>query len=322
MFERARRRLAIRYVAILMVVIGAFSAVFFGVLVVVLQPDFDATQDLSPRAVEERAYRRAIERIALAIALADGAVLTVVGLAAYYVAGRTLGPIREAHDRQRRFVADASHEMRTPITAIRSTAESALAEGDPSPPERTALETIVASTDRLTSVTGDLLLLARSERGVLAERHADLDLSVVVAEAVAAARRGDRSGARIELTLEPDLVVSADEQEIGRIVTNLVDNALQHATGPTAIRVRTCTLDGLATVEVADDGPGIPDEDVEHVFEPFYRVRSATGPGDGTGLGLAIAADCARRNQGRLTLVPTGGRGATFRLQLPRARSA
>lgn len=244
MFERARRRLALRYLAILAVVVVAFSGAFFAVLAIVLQPDFDISSDASPAAVAERAYRRTIERIAIAIALADGVVLVLVGGAAYYVAGRTLDPIRAAHERQRRFVADASHEMRTPITAIRSTAESALATPDDPRTERAALETIVASADRLARLTTDLLSLARSERGLLAERRTAIDLSVVTAEAVEAARiaRG-REGASIDLSLQPDLVVEADEQELEQIVANLVDNAIRHgsAGGPCASARRRST---------------------------------------------------------------------------------
>ncbi len=319
MFERARRRLALRYLALLVVVVVAFSGVFFAVLAVVLQPDFDVSQDASPEAVAERAYRRTIERIAIAIVLADGVVLLLVGGAAYYLAGRTLDPIREAHERQRRFVADASHEMRTPITAIRSTAESALATPEDPSAERAALETIVASAERLARLTSDLLSLARSERGLLVEHRTAIDLSVVTAEAVAAARAARGGATTVDLSLQPDLVVEADEREVEQIVVNLVDNAIRHGSGGRPVRVRTTTIDGQPVVEVADDGPGIAAADVEHIFEPFYRAQ--TGAGGGVGLGLAIAADGARRNGGRLTVESAPGAGATFRLQLPRART-
>ena len=107
MFERARRRLALRYLALFVLVIAAFSLVFFATVAVVLQPAFDLVPEVTNERPEVHAYHQAIKRIALAIAIADGVVIVGVGAAAYYLAGRTLRPIQEAHERQRRFVADA-----------------------------------------------------------------------------------------------------------------------------------------------------------------------------------------------------------------------
>ena len=319
MFERARRRLALRYLALFVLVIAAFSLVFFATVAVVLQPAFDLVPEVTNERPEVHAYHQAIKRIALAIAIADGVVIVGVGAAAYYLAGRTLRPIQEAHERQRRFVADASHEMRTPLAAIRSTAESALARPGDAEGDEAALRTIVASSERLTGLTNDLLLLARSERGVLEPRPERFDLSVLVAEVAEAVPGGVAGGSSaVALTLQPDLEVRADEDEIRRIVSNLLDNAVRYGVGGLPIQLRTQGVDGQAVLEVQDHGPGIAPADVDRIFEPFFRVRQDAGAPAGSGLGLAIAADLAARNGGRLTVDSRLGEGSTFRLELPR----
>jgi signal transduction histidine kinase len=246
-------------------------------------------------------------------------VLLIIGIAGYYLADRTLRPIRDAHDRQRRFVADASHEMRSPITAIQATAESGLLPTSDAETRRLALETILDASDRLGRLTTDLLVLAQSEHGILAAASEAIDLSVVVAEAVerfqaAIAERRPT----VELALTPDLVVQGDPAEVARIVGNLLDNALRHGDG--TIGVRTFADDGKAIVEISDHGPGIALADVERIFEPFYRVRSDASAPTGSGLGLAIAAELALRHGGALTVASSPGSGARFRLELRRVR--
>lgn len=318
MFARARRALAIRYLLLFVVVLLIFSAIFVVVLALALQPAFDIAPEVSNDEAARLAYGRTLQAIVIALLLADTLVLVVVGAAGYYLADRTLRPIRDAHDRQRRFVADASHEMRTPIAAIRSTAESA--QMMPSPEATAAaLARIVESTERMTRLTHDLLVLASSERGSLEPVRDAVDLSVVAAEAAEQVRTGaDAADARIDLSLASDLIVRGDPDDLGRAVANLIDNALRYGEGP--VRVRTLEREGRAIVEVTDRGPGIAAVDRERIFEPFYRVRSDAEAPAGSGLGLAIAAELARQHGGRLTIESQPGRGATFRLELPRFR--
>jgi signal transduction histidine kinase len=318
-FARARRGLAIRYLLLFAVVLVAFSILFLAVLAVVLQQDFDIAPELSDEAAARLAYDRTIERIALALVLANAAVLAILGVAGYYLAGRTLRPIQEAHDRQRRFVADASHEMRGPITAIQSTAEAALGTTADGPTHERALETILDASGRLGRLTTDLLTLARTEQGLPGPAPDVVDLSVVVAEEVERFRSAlPEQPPSIKLSLTEDLLVRADPSELARIVGNLLDNALRYGAEP--VQVRTYALDAKAIVEVADQGPGIALADAARIFEPFYRVRADTAAPPGSGLGLAIASELAQRHGGRLTIDSSPGSGARFRLEVPRAR--
>ncbi|MFL5679872.1 MAG: sensor histidine kinase [Chloroflexota bacterium] len=316
MFRRARLRLTAVYIVMLALVLVLFSAVFYAALVVVLQPAFDIAPELSNTEAARLAYDATIERIAIGLALANGVAICVIGVLAWILSARTLEPIREAHQRQQRFVADASHEIRNPLTAIKSSAEAGL-RGDSTPDElRASLESVVAAADRLVALTNDLLSLARPDASVA--RPPDVcDLSVTAAEALEAYLPGDTAG--IEFAFAADLPVAANPGEVGRIVRNLVENAFRHGGRGVRVSVATLALDRDAILEVTDDGPGISEADTERIFAPFHRLRAAHGT-EGTGLGLAIAADLAARNGGRVTVRSAVGRGSTFRVSFPCAR--
>ena len=321
MFARARRRLTLLYIGLFALVLGLFSAAFYVALATVLAPAFDIGPEVTSEQAADIAYRATIEQIGLALVVADALALAIVSAAAWLLAARTLAPIRDAHARQRRFVADASHEMRSPIAAIRSSAEAALG-GPPDVGElHRALEQVADASQRLSAVTADLLLLARADERTLEPRLDTFDLSVLVAETVGAERAGrglDEPAA--DLQLGPDILVRADPLEVGRVIRNLLDNAFRYGPPGVTVRVRTRRSDREAIVEVVDDGPGIVAADVEHLFEPFYRVRADASAPHGSGLGLALAARLASHNGGRLTVQSRPGFGSTFRLVLPRFR--
>jgi signal transduction histidine kinase len=204
---------------------------------------------------------------------------------------------------------------------MRSSAESALAAPASEDELRAALAIVASSAERLTRITNDLLMLARSEE-LPNRRPGPIDLSVVVSETAETFAIAHPELPRARLSLAADLRVSADPSEIGRIVANLLDNAIRYSGGANArpVRVVTRMADGEALVEVTDDGPGIGAADLDRIFEPFYRVHFDAASPEGNGLGLAIARSLAQRNGGRLVAESPPGSGATFRLTLPRIK--
>jgi signal transduction histidine kinase len=318
MFRRARIRLTLLYIALFALVLGVFSVVFYVAFAIVLQPDFDITPELTNEQAAEVAYQASIARIALALVLADLVAVVVVGIAAWFLARRTIEPIRDAHMRQQRFVADASHEIRNPIAAIKSTAQGALRDGATADQMRTSLATVTRSADELARLSTDLLTLAQARDTVGETHRARTDLSEIAAETIESIRQSTPD-AKIDATFSTDLAVNVDPDELGRVIRNLVDNGLRHSAAD-GVRVRTGATDRDAYVDVIDAGVGIATADLERIFEPFYRVHAGAGSPDGTGLGLAIAADLARRNGGRVTVASSPGNGSTFRLAVPRLR--
>ncbi|WP_232835337.1 sensor histidine kinase [Actinocorallia populi] len=202
----------------------------------------------------------------------------------------TLDRLQSAVEAHRQFVADAAHELRSPLTILRTRLELA----DPSPLASQAL----ADVERLQSLTTDLLLLARLDAGEPA-RHEEVDLAQIVAEE--AAQQRPRPDVKVIMDLAPDLLVHGSPGRLRRLVANLVDNAVRHAR--TTVAVRLNARDGAAVLLITDDGPGIPDEHRHTVFDRFARLDHARArDSGGSGLGLAIARDIAAAHAGTLQL--------------------
>nr|WP_106437966.1 HAMP domain-containing sensor histidine kinase [Kitasatospora sp. SID7827] len=206
----------------------------------------------------------------------------------------TLDRLEDAGQRQRRFIADASHELRSPIAVLRTQLEVALAHPDPELwPD--LLADALQDTVRLQDLATDLLLLARLDAAdPVATRIVDLD--VLVAD-VLDARVADR--VPVAAQLADGVRVSGNITWLTRLLTNLVDNAQRYAEG--RVEVRLAAEEGEAVLEVRDDGPGIPEPDRERVFERFTRLDDARSRElGGAGLGLAIARDLAEHHGGTL----------------------
>ncbi|WP_059011979.1 sensor histidine kinase [Streptomyces specialis] len=223
----------------------------------------------------------------------------------------TLAALESSVERQRRFVADASHELRSPIASLRTQLEVGAAH-----PGLLDVPGAVADTVRLQALAADLLLLARLDAGERPQAAA-VDLTALVAEELAQ-RTGDRHPVRAPERPWPVLGVTGSRSQLARVLGNLLDNAQRHATG--AVRVSLRREGSEAVLEVADDGGGVPEADRERVFERFVRLDDARGRDEGgAGLGLAIARDVAARHGGTLTVREAPEGGALFVLRLPSA---
>jgi len=237
-----------------------------------------------------------------------------------FMAGRAMRPARESFERQRAFIADASHELKTPLTLIRADAEMVLYRGRLSRDDRKLVEHALAETDRMDSILSDLLLVARLDAGKLEVAEKPFDLALVLSEE--AERFGVRAaakGVRLEVRVPGELPVRGDSKRTEQILSVLLDNAVRFAPPGGSIDVFGRLVDGWTEVAVADTGPGIPQEQLDRVFDRFYRAEASRsrGKGSGTGLGLAIARDLARAQGGDLA-ADGAKKGARFRLLLPR----
>ncbi|MGW7713881.1 ATP-binding protein [Streptomyces chartreusis] len=217
----------------------------------------------------------------------------------------TLAALQTSVERQRRFVADASHELRSPIASLRTQLEVGVAH-----PELLDLDGAVEDTVRLQGLAADLLLLARLDAG---ERPGDarFDLGALARE---------QAEGRAEVTVEArSAQVAGSRGQVGRVLTNLLDNAARHARSAVTLTVRR---EGEWVVAaVADDGAGVAEADRERIFERFVRLDEARSRDDGgAGLGLAIARDVAVRHGGTLTVGRAPAGGALFELRLPQAQ--
>ncbi|MCO6003874.1 HAMP domain-containing histidine kinase [Actinoallomurus purpureus] len=221
----------------------------------------------------------------------------------------TLATLEGAVERQRRFVADASHELRNPIASLRTQLEVGA-----SHPALLDVGAAAEDVARLQRLTTDLLLLARLDAGEQPLSRSEISLADLVEEELA-----QRVGDRIPVRLEPlaDLNVEGARSQLARVLGNLVDNAQRHAASEVVVSVRA--RDGMAVLQVADDGDGVPENQRERIFERFVRLDAARRADDdgGAGLGLAIARDVTVRHGGSLVVRARPGGGALFEAELP-----
>lgn len=210
-----------------------------------------------------------------------------------------LARMRDAYEREARFVADASHELRTPIAVVRTELDGALRAGDVGVRASEALVAAVEECDRLAQLADDLLVLARADAGRVPVRPENVDLALLLTQV--RDRFVDRAAQRnrcIRLDVPEPVSCVADPERLRQAVSNLVDNALRHGGGTVTLRARQDAA--TATIEVADQGDGIPAGFAAHAFDRFSRIDRAQ---DGAGLGLAIVAAIADAHRGTVEIV-------------------
>jgi two-component system, OmpR family, sensor kinase len=230
---------------------------------------------------------------------------------------RMVARLQEAFASQRRFLSDASHELRTPLTVARGQLEL-LEEGLRSPEARRSLAVTMEELDRMRRIVDDLLLLARLDEGMPLRRE-PVEVELVLREALLRGMQLARVEARVEA--QPGAYAMGDPDRLLQVLTNLVTNAVRHAGPDATITLRARQEGDRVRLEVADDGPGIPPEEVPHVFDRMFRgARARTDTAGGAGLGLAIAASLTEAMGGTISVSSEPGRGASFSIDLPAAR--
>lgn len=253
----------------------------------------------------------AVPKLAKGLAVTLTALVAVVTAVLWIVVGRTLRPVEAARQKQRSFVADAAHELRSPLANMRTELE--VAERVGAPPE--LLRDLLADVQRLSRMTEDLLLLSRLDESARPWRPDDVDAAQLT-ETTAAGYAHARVPVRVDLP-EADATLRADPDAVRRILTNLIDNAVRHADAEVWVRCRVAA--GQVTLTVVDDGPGIPESERERVFHRFTRLDDSRGrDSGGAGLGLPIAADLTAAHGGNVTLHTAQPRGLRITVRLPR----
>jgi signal transduction histidine kinase len=224
-------------------------------------------------------------------------------------------------DRQRRdLVANVSHELRTPITALKAKLENVADGVEPADPE--TLRTMLAQVERLGRLVEQLLDLSRLEHQAEPFDRRPFDVGEVLEQAAREARLHAPEGLELRVDAGDGVVASGDPERIHQVVANLVDNAVRHSPVPGAVRLSGRRDGESVRIEVTDEGPGIPAEEAERVFERFYRPDAARTRGDarkggGAGLGLSIARWIVELHGGTIRVEPGEPHGTRMVVELP-----
>jgi signal transduction histidine kinase len=256
---------------------------------------------------EDAAVSLAQLRMQYLLALA-GATLVATALG-WYVAGRELGSMARALVARERFVANASHELRSPLTVIRTEADVTLADPDATPRELRAMgEEVLVAADQMDGLLDGLMELALSER----PRREPLDLASAVGAAARTVRSDD---VRVRLDLG-SAAVRGERRMLERLAANLIENGVRYNAPGGYVAVSTREQDGGAVLDVINSGPRVDPAVAARLTEPFERGGRARD-GDGAGLGLSIVRSVAEAHGGRLTLTPRREGGLAVRVTLP-----
>jgi len=268
--------------------------------------------------ISEQQYLDSLRHLLIILLEVSAAGLLASALISVVLAGRALQPIRAAQRRQRDFVADAAHELRTPLAIMRGASELGLAAGT-GPAQEAGLEQALAQNAHLTRLVENISTLARADSGAVDLVRAPLDLSRLVVETVAGVDvLAEDRGVRLVVETPGAVRVVGDAGRLRQALLILLDNALTYTPDDGSIMVSVARQGGHARLRVGDSGPGIAPEDLPHLFERFYRADKARGS-VGSGLGLSIGRWIAEAHGGHITAANAPGRGALFTVTLPLA---
>ncbi len=254
-----------------------------------------------------------------------GALFAVVLVAAggYVLVRQSTAPVEAAVEHMRRFMADAAHELRTPVTVLRTRAEVALEQQLDPPNAARALESIAREAERLGALVDDLLLLARVDAGERLLRRERMFLDDVAADAAGAARVvAQRRGVTLEVNRFDEAPIEGDRALVRQLLMIVLDNAVKFTPVGGRVRVGVSRDNGHSAAVVEDTGPGIPADQLPHVFERFYRGDPSRGQSEGAGLGLAIARWIADAHGAEIAVASEPGRGTRVTIRFPLALSS
>ena len=329
MFNRARLKLTAWYLLIIMFISVAFSGVIYEGISNEAER-FARAQELRfersfpfPSVINydwQDLINETKQRAIIMLAVINGTILVVAGGLSYFLAGKTLRPIREMLDEQNRFISDASHEFRTPLTSLKTTMEVSLRDKNLKLDDARSLITdSVGEVNKLQLLSDELLQLTQYHKPNGNTMLEMLLLSKIVREAI---RKVEPLARQKEITIKSQI---KDEKVYGNkyglvdLLVILLDNAIKYSPSPTTVIVKSVKNDGSVTITVSDKGIGIAEKDLPHIFDRFYRADTARSrpKSGGYGLGLSIAKKIVDMHHGMINVESRLKKGTTFIIKLP-----
>jgi len=333
MFTSARLKLTAWYLLILMAVSFLFSTIIYRMVSSELERGFhQAVMRMHARRLgllvpvnEVNVFflediNDAKLRVLRGLLITNGGILAFGALAGYVLAGKTLAPIKETLEEQKRFTADASHELHTPLTAMKTTLEVALRDKKLTTKHaRVVLRDNLTQVDELTDLTQGLLSLSRTDTNGSSFHFTRVDVTSVISEVI---RRFAPLADRKKITLtthNSNCIIEADEMSISKLITILIDNALKYTPGGGKVTLTAEQTAKELELTVSDTGIGIAKNEVPHIFDRFYRADQSRNKDKktGFGLGLAIAKRIVELHHGKISVASKLRLGTSITVILP-----
>ncbi len=319
MFEKARIRLTLYYMGIMVFVLFTFSAV----LIVTVESNIEEsfTLRIEQGEVLADALLAANNSIETLVFTLDSLLLILIGIASYFLAGKTLQPIKKALDAQKRFSADASHDLRTPLSIITTETEVALNDDNISIEEcRNVFKSNLEEASSMSALISDLLIIARTEQPV-----SECDMVKVLIETPILKIVDKMKGQAVLKNISIDLIDKAKGEikihpyNFERAVQNILQNAINYTNNNGAIHIEILGQRSLFVIKISDTGVGISDIDLPHVFDRFYKASHSRNDKSGSGLGLPIARQIIEQHDGSISIESKIGIGTSVFIKIPKA---
>lgn len=337
-FISARIQLTAWYVLLIMIFSGTISLLFFFRVSAVLNAEYQRLntrierqwQQLSPQqrqaVIEEyritsNDLRQAKNSVLKQLLFINGGIVTIFAIGGYVLSGKTLEPIRRAHQDQRRFIGDAAHELKTPVTALKTSLEVNLLDDKLSKKTKIILEENLEDVTNLESLIKSLLRLAKIDESTIELER--LNLAEIGHRAVKMMKKVH--GSKVKLSVEGDdsIAVLAEKGMLLDLFVILLDNAIKYTDEGGSVSFSFCKKGrSTASISISDTGRGISAEHLPYIFKRFYRVDQArtVEQQTGHGLGLAVAKQIVKLLHGKILVQSEEGKGTTFTIVLPLAK--
>lgn len=331
MFQKTRLKLTAWYLLIIMVISLALSVVIYKIQVSEIerierrqQMRFEQRfprETLPPVLIpDSELFKEVKQRLIIFLAIINSGILIISGGLGYFLAGRTLKPIKDMMDEQNRFITDASHELRTPLTSLKSAFEVYLRNSRPTAKEaKTLVNESINETGKLQSLSDSLLQLAQYQKPNGQLQFEELSLSQVISEAV---HKVSVIAKQKKIVIQDNSIktkIKGNRYSLIDLIVILLDNAIKYSFERGKVIIDSETTDGSIAISVKDQGAGIDEKDLPHIFDRFFRADSArlkTVAG-GYGLGLSIARKIVNTYSGTITVKSKLNKGSTFIVRLP-----
>lgn len=336
MFKKAKVKLTIWYLAIIMAVTITFSLIIYSNVNTITQRILSNQQSRIerhysnmrpsrgiPPAINEEAvkeYRAQVLNLLIRINLG---VLTISGVMGYFLAGRNLKPIEEMVKEQRRFVSDAAHELKTPLTSLKTEMEVAVRDKHLNTNDaRKVVESNLEEINKVITLTNNLLAESRYDSDNEQIELKETDLSKVISGAIS---RHEKKAKLKNIEIKSDIIpqiVMGNEEMLTDLASVLIDNAIKYSAKNKTVKIKLFDRDNHPVFVVEDEGKGIKNENLPYIFNRFYRADASRSKQneEGFGLGLSIAANIAKKHKAKIDIKSEYGMGSIFTVVFPKDR--